>query len=144
MICTTKDNYVTNYQENNASWIVWLYSGLVVYQDDLRPGLYPPSAWERLYYYCHETGDYIKEMQIKFRSNAHRLTPEADGYYFSKGARGALCLPRTIGLFFVGTLNDEVLLVRPWKVPEMMPELFEERDPQKAGICLISKNIPPI
>lgn len=141
MLCTLKDDYVANYQEHNPCWIVTLNSGLVVYQDDFRPGLKLHSAWQRLHEYCKSHDEYITNMTIKFRSNAHRLPPNADGYYFSKGARGALCLDRTIGLFFVGTLNDGVLNVTCWKVPEMMPETTEQRNPHKAGLCLISKDI---
>jgi len=141
MICTKRDNYVANYQEGNPSWIVKLSSGLAIFQDDLRPGVTPLSAWERLYNHCKDTGDYITSMKIKFRSNGHQLPENADGYYFSKGARGGLSLSRTIQLFFVGTLNQGILKVTCWKTPEMMPETTEERDPTKAGICLISKDI---
>lgn len=143
MICTQRDNYVVNYQESNPSWIVELESGLVVFQDDFRPGVEPFSAWERLYNHCHTEKDYIRGMTIKFRSNAQRIPDNADGYYFSKGVRGALFLTRTINLFFVGTLNEGVLRVQCWKVPEMLPEAIEERDIKKAGLCLISRDTPP-
>lgn len=143
MICTQHDNYIVEYQENNPSWTVTLESGLTVFQDDLRPGVEPHSAWERLYNYCHLNNDYVKSMTIRFRSNVHHISDNADGYYFSKGARGLLCSTRTINLFFVGTLNQGILRVQCWKVPEMLPEAIEERNIEKAGLCLISRDIPP-
>lgn len=143
MICTAKDKFIHNYQETYPSWEIMLDSGLIVYQDDYRPGVKPYSAWERLYHYCHESNDFINRMTIRFRSNVHALPEGADGYYFSKGVRGGIYSTRTLHLFFVGTLIKDVLTVQCWKVPEMMPEVIEERDPYKAGLCLISKNIPP-
>jgi hypothetical protein len=110
MICTERDNYIVNYQECNPSWIVRLSSGLAVFQDDGRPGVTPESAWLRLRAHCQETGDYITEMKIKFRSNVHVLPANADGYYFSKGARGGLSMTRTMQLFFVGVLNQLCLI----------------------------------
>jgi len=144
MICTTKDQYIVNYQETYPCWVVTLSSGLVVFQDDFRPGIEPHSAWERLYHYCHANDDYISKMIVRFRSNVQSLPENADGYYFSKGVRAGIYAVRTLHLFFTGTLNNGLLEVQCWKVPEMIPELIEERDPHKAGLCLISKDIPPI
>jgi hypothetical protein len=142
MICTKRDNFVENYQEANPCWIVWLASGLVVFQDDGRPGE-KHSAWVRLREYCWQSNDYITDMIIKFRSNSHRLPSNADGYYFSHGARGGFGMDKTLQLFFVGTLRHNILQVECWKVPEMLKEKVEERDPEKAGICLISKDMNP-
>ena len=140
MICTEKDDYINDYYENNPAWTVTLNNGLKVFQDDGRQGT-TISAWERLYNYCNKTDNYIVNMTIGFRCNVHHLKSGADGYYFSKGVRGALCLTKSIPLFFVGTYNNDKLLVTCWKVPEMLEETTEERDPTKAGICLIKRNI---
>ena len=142
MICTEYDDYVRDYQEMYPSWVVGLHSGLVVYQDDYR--VEPYSAWERLYNYCQENNDFIQSMRIQFRSNVHQLPDHADGYYFSKGVRGCWGMTKTMQLFFVGILNQGVLNVTCWKVPEMMKEVTEERDPTKAGICLIRNNAIPL
>ncbi len=143
MICTQHDDFIVNYQETSPCWVAWLNSGLVVYQDDYRPNIEPPSAWARLYNHCKETGDYIINMQIKFRSNVKSLPANADGYYFSKGARGSFGQPKTHQLFFVGTVQHDVLNVTCWKVPEMLEEKTEERNINEAGICLIRKNTNP-
>lgn len=139
MICTERDNFIANYQEQFPSWVVWLNSGSVVFQDDGRPKVTPYSAWERLYYYCEQTQDFIVKMSIKFRSNAHQLPSYADGYYFSKGVRGGLFLDKTLQLFFIGTLQNNKLEVTCWKVPEMIPEETSPRNPDEAGICLIKR-----
>jgi len=141
MICTEFDNFAREYRECNPSWMVHLVSGIVVYQDDKRPDVKPYSAWERLRNYCINNNDYIVDMQIRFRSNIKQLPSNADGYFFSKGARGGFGMVKTHQLFFVGTLNNNKLLVTCWKTPEMLEEKTEERNPKEAGICLIAKNI---
>ena len=82
-------------------------------------------------------------MMIQFRSNKHQLPSNADGYYYSKGVRGSFGSPVTLQLFFVGTLENDVLNVSCWKVPEMLKEKTETYDIEKAGICLIRKSISP-
>jgi len=139
MICTERDKFVANYIESLPSWVVWLNSGLVVFQDDGRPGVAPLSAWERLYDYCQTHNDYIVKMNIRFRSNVHTLPSDAEGYYFSKGVRGSFGMPITHQLFFVGALQNDRLKVTCWKVPEMLEEKTETRNPNEAGICLIRK-----
>lgn len=140
MICTTEDNYVLEYRETMPSWIVWLNSGLAVFQDDGKPGVEEYSAWIRLRNYCQETGDYIVGMMIRFRSNTHSLPENADGYYFGKGARGSFELPKTHQLFYVGTLQNDVLNVECWKVPEMLYEYTEQRPIDEDNPCLIKRN----
>jgi len=139
MICTERDEFVINRQELFPCWTVSLNSGVTVYQDDGRPGVEPYSAWERLYNHCKENNDYITDMVIRFRSNIHRLPPNADGYFFAKGARAGFAFP-TMDLFFVGTLQNGKLLVTCWKTPEMLKEETEERNPDEVGICLIRKS----
>jgi len=143
MICTELDQYAQDYQELYPSWVVWLNNGTTVFQDDNRPGVEPHSAWNRLHSHCLYTGEYITSMQIKFRSNAYMLPQNADGYYFSKGVRAGFSNTKTLQLFFVGILNQGVLNVTCWKVPEMMKEKTEEREVDENNICLIrNKNIP--
>jgi hypothetical protein len=143
MICTELDKFVRELHEGTPSWIAGLNTGQTVFMDDGRPGL-THSAWVRLGEHCQNTGDYIVNFAVQFRSNRQHILPnDADGYYFSKGARGGFALPKTHQLFFVGTLVNQKLLVTCWKVPEMLQEYTEERDPSQAGICLIKRNILP-
>ena len=119
-VCTVWDSYVADYAEGNPQWRVVLNNGEHVYQDDHRPGEYPTSAWLRLHEYCQENNLYIVDMNIRFRDNAYALASNADGYYFSLGVRAGLSCPVSMPLFFVGTLQNGVLMVQCWKVPEMM------------------------
>ena len=43
-------------------------------------------------------------------------------------------------LYIVGTLNDGVLRVEKWKVPELIKEGTELRNASIAGDCLISRH----
>ena len=138
-LCTKMDGFATEFYERNARWVVRLHSGLVVFQDDGRPGL-KHSAWKRLYDYCQETKDYIVEMSFGFRSNKKQLPSNAEGYFFCKGAMGCFGSDKTIDHFIVGTLNGGKLITTKWKVPEMLDQEVEKRDPNEAGICLIKKN----
>ena len=138
-VCKTWDEYMVNYAESNPIWIVILNNGETVYRDDGRPGLSVHNAWRRLYHYCEENNLYIVSMTIGFRDNRYALAANADGYYFSLGARGMFGGDKTTQLFFVGTLKDEVLLVTCWQVPAMMQEESEVRSVEKCGECLIQK-----
>ena len=140
MLCNVEDDFSRDYYENNPRWVVVLSNGESVFQDDGRPGVEPRSAWERLHNYCKDNNLHIQSMSIMFRSNRQALPSNMDGYYFSKGSRGAFGFPKTMQLFFVGILNNGKLEVSCWKVPEMVKEKTEERDPTQAGICLIQKD----
>jgi len=134
------DDFLQQYIEGCPRWEVTLNNGEHFCQDDGRPGLKPRSAWLRLGKYCQENDLYITNMLIGFRDNVHHLPPDQDGYYFSHGARGAFGNPKTMKLFFVGALQNGVLEVTCWKVPEMLKEATTIRDVNGAGECLITKN----
>ncbi len=139
-VCTTWDTYMEMYAESNPHWRLVLNNGQHVYQDDHRPGETPTSAWLRLREYCETNNLYIVDMNIRFRDNAYALPSNMDGYYFSLGVRAGLSCPVAMPLFFVGTLQNEVLMVQCWKVPEMLYEWTEERGLGEAVECLIRKN----
>ena len=141
MICTVRDDFIEHYIETYPRWEVQLSNGEHVFQDDGRPGVDPASAWLRLYDYCCKHNVYIKDMLIGFRSNTYSLPSNMDGYFFSKGAIGVFGGTKTISIFFVGILKNNILEVTRWKVPEMLKEETEIRDIEKAGECLIQKNM---
>lgn len=128
-VCKTFD---PDYAEGNPRWQVILNNDETIYSDNNNP-----SAWIRLDKYCKDKGLHISSMSFGFRSNMVHLPANADGYFFCKGARGLMGADRTLQLFIVGTLQNGVLSVQYWKVPEMLPEQTEERDPTGAGECLI-------
>ena len=143
-VCKQFDEFIQTYAECTPRWEVVLNNNERIFQDDDRPGMQPKSAWLRLREYCEEHNLYIKEMTIMFRDNVFALPSNADGYFFSKGARGMFGSTRTMLLFFVGTLQSGRLEVSCWKVPEMLKEWTEERNPNEANECLIQrKDLPP-
>ena len=138
-VCKVFDEFMQNYAECCPRWEVVLNNSERIYQDDGRANIEPQSSWLRLNNYCKENNLYIKEMVIMFRDNVFALPSNMNGYFFSKGARGMFGSTRTMQLFFVGTLQNGSLEVSCWKVPEMLKEWTETRDPEKAGECLIKK-----
>jgi hypothetical protein len=138
-VCKVWDSYMAYYAENNPIWTVIFNNGETVYRDDGREGLETNSAWIRLYDYCKENSLYITNMTIGFRDNVYSLRANQDGYYFALGALGMFGYDKTLQLFFVGTLQNGHLSVQSWKVPEMLDRDWDDRDPEKAGVCLIKK-----
>ena len=139
-VCTTWDSLMVSYAEGCPHWQVVLNNGENVFQDDGRPGEFPTNAWLRLKEYCEKNDLYIVDMNIRFRDNVYAKPSNMDGYNFALGVRGAFGSTVTMQLFFVGTLQTEVLKVQCWKVPEMLYEWTEERDPEGTPECLIRKN----
>lgn len=127
--------------EGNTVWVVTLNNDEVVYQDDGRPGEEIESAWIRLGEYCKENNLFIKDMHIRFRSNCIGLDSNCDGYYFIKSVRAYWGSDRNLFFYIVGTLKDNKLFTRKYRVPELQFDDAEFRDPYKAGVNLICKNI---
>ena len=44
-----------------------------------------------------------------------------------------------IHTYSIGELKGESLKVQTWRLPELVPERFEERDPYQSPDCLITK-----
>ena len=134
------DSYVNQYADCNPIWIAKLSNDETVYQDDGRPDVEPESAWLRLKEYCESNNLYIKSMQVRNRSHVEDVGSGHDGYFFCKGAGALLFQDLTVHTFNIGHLENEKLYVRTWRLPELVPERFEERDPYKASPeCLIVK-----
>jgi hypothetical protein len=129
-----------DYTESNTIWTVCLNNKETVYQDDHRD--IRNNSWLTLKEYCNKNNLYITNMSISFRNNVHVLPSDADGYYFAKGVRGFFGYKKNINLFFVGTLQNGVLEVSSWKVPELLKDYTEIRNLQdkENHTCLIKKN----
>lgn len=134
------DSYINQYADSNPIWIAKLSNGETVYQDDGRPNVQPESAWLRMKQYCEENDLYIESIQVRNRSHVEDVGVGHDGYFFCKGAGALLFQDLTIHTFNIGHLEDEKLHVRIWRLPELIPERFEERDPYEVSHeCLIVK-----
>ena len=133
------DTYINVYADNNPLWIATLSNGETIYQDDGRPNVEPASAWIRLKRYCKINDVYITNMKIRNRSHVQDIGSDYDGYFFCKGAGGLLFGDMTLHTFIIGTLAGEKLSVKKWRLPELISEESEERDPYELPECIIAK-----
>ena len=138
-VATELDDYVSVYADSNPIWMVTLSNGEHVYQDDNRPNVYPESAWRRLKIYCEENDLHITEMKIRNKGNVKSVESNCDGYFFSKAAGAFLFGDETLHSFVIGTLKDSILHVRKWRLPELVSEWGETRDPAESEESLITK-----
>lgn len=136
-----EDDYTMELETDRktALWRAELSDGSVVCMDDHRPGVQPHSAWVRLAEHVGRTGLRIRRLWLQFRSNHKRdiLPADADGYFFCKSALGSWGNPETFSFYLVGYLQSEKLVVQRWSVPDLNLVDAEERDPARAGDCLI-------
>lgn len=133
------DAYINVYADNNPLWVATLSNGETVYQDDGRPNIKPASAWIRLKAYCEINDLYITNIKVRNRSHIEDIGSNYDGYFFCKGAGGVMFGDMTIHTFIIGTLTGEKLSVRKWRLPELIAEGVEERDPYDLPECIIAK-----
>jgi len=134
------DSYINQYADSNPIWIAELSNGETVYQDDGRPNVKPESGWLRMKQYCEENNLHIESIKVRNRSHIEDVGSGYDGYFFCKGAGALLFQDLTVHTFNIGHLKDDKLYVRTWRLPELIPERFEERDPYKVSSeCLIIK-----
>ena len=138
-VSTELDSYVSIYADSNPIWTVTLSNGESVYQDDDRPDVYPESAWARLKIYCEENDLHITDMKIRNKGNVQSIESNCDGYFFCKGAGAFLFGGETVHSFVIGVLKDNTLHVRKWRLPELIFEMEERRDPSKSTESLIVK-----
>lgn len=138
VICTIQDDFV----KEKVHWIANLNSGLTVYQDDHRPGIQPYSAWVRLKEYLTETGDYITNMYLQFRSHIEKPLPEnCDGYFFAYNDIAISISKITLSFYKIGFLKGKVIVIQRWKIPELLPAGVEFRNDDAASLaCLIRRN----
>lgn len=120
--------------QGRAIWIADLSDGRSVYEHE-RAG----STWLALGSFVRESGIRIVDLRLKFRSiTKMNLVPrDTQGYFFCKSAAGMFGTPDTFNFYLVGSLHNDILRVQRWSVPELILIETQERDPGKAGQCLI-------
>ena len=134
------DSYINQYADSNPIWIAELSNGETVYQDDGRPNAEPESGWLRMKQYCEENNLHIESMKVRNRSHVEDIGSGYDGYFFCKGAGALLFQDLTVHTFNIGHVENGKLYVRTWRLPELIPERFEERSLYDAPYeCLITK-----
>lgn len=143
-VCFIEDEFIANRLEGHSRWVITLNSGHTIWQDDDREGTEPKSAWIRLGNYCRESGDFITNFIIQFRSHKEHLPPNQDGYYFVKSILGSFHTHENFHFMVAGwTLNENpngcIIRTREYKIPELIEISSEDREVEKDDICLIRK-----
>jgi|TARA_R110000751_G_scaffold276860_3_gene378078 hypothetical protein len=133
------NDYVIKYADNNPIWIATLSNGETIYQDDDRPNIEPASAWVRLKQYCEENSFHITNLKVRNRTHIEEVGSGHDGYFFCKGAGALMFSDFVVHTYNIGVLKGDKLKVQIWRLPELLPERFEERDPYQSPECLITK-----
>lgn len=131
MLCTIEDDYV----RNRPRWVATLSDGVVVYGDDDRPGVEPPSAWVRLRTHCLEQGVGISRLHFQFRSNVQHLPP-SEGYFFARTACG-VDSGWTFDGVRIGYVVGETVFTVHYKTPELVVIDQDERPLDRASECII-------
>lgn len=140
-----EDEVIANNIEGHSRWVAKLSNGENIYQDDFRT--YDNfsderrySTWTRLRYYCYDNNLYIVGMLLQFRSNVQHLPENAEGYYFCKSILGSLASAKNWHFFVAGAVQNGILTVNRWRVPELIVTEQEVREIKKDDICLILKD----
>ena len=133
------DTYINVYADNNPLWIATLSNGETIYQDDGRPNVEPPSAWVRLKKYCEVNNLHITNIKVRNKSHIEDVGSGYDGYFFCKSVGALMFGDMTQHSFVLGVLEGEKLSVRKWRLPELIPEEVEERNPYDLPECIIAK-----
>ncbi len=133
-ITTQNDEYLKERWESKSRWHITLSDGTEVYQDDERAGR--PSWLDLSDYLKEHPGLTIRSMYFGFRDNTVQLPDNADGYFFRYG------LLASWGGFekhsyIAGYLQDGVLTVLKYELPEMAYLGTETRNIEDAGPSLI-------
>jgi hypothetical protein len=131
-VCKVTDDHVPTLR-----WVVQLDNGETIYQDDGRPGMDPPSAWIRLGNYVRNNGFKIVGLLFQFRSHNVHIEPNAEGYYFAKGAIGYAGAPETFQQFVAGFLKEGIIYKTWFQVPELIVSQTGEQLAETAGLSLI-------
>ena len=122
------NDYVIKYADNNPIWIATLSNGETIYQDDDRPKQY-----------CEENSFHITNLKVRNRTHIEEVGSGHDGYFFCKGAGALMFSDFVVHTYNIGVLKGDKLKVQIWRLPELLPERFEERDPYQSPECLITK-----
>src|SRR5688500_18570136 len=129
MVCKQEDAYIFE----QPRWIAHLSNGEKVYKDDGRPGENPPQAWLRLADYCRQTGLYLVNLTLQFRSHHEAPLPaNAEGYFFRNKAEGIMNSSYTAESYLIGYQQGELLHVQQWKIPELIKITDEIRSIESA------------
>jgi hypothetical protein len=130
-----EDEYSRELWLNSALWTAELSNGEFVVQDDGRPGLKPESAWLRLGEYVRQNNLRIVGLSIRFRNEPPIVLPrDAKGYFFRKSLGAFLYTEHIFQFYIIGYLDNHLVRVSKYKVPEMILVEQSDRDAEDEGM----------
>jgi len=122
-VCKNPNDSFVNEQ---LRWVATLSNKEKIYQDDGRPGCFPPSAWLRLKLYLQENNLYITGMLLQFRSHIINIGHNYQAYFFSKGVGACMMMSHqdgyssTLNYFLVGYKDNHQVYIKKYQVPELI------------------------
>lgn len=149
-ICTEQDQYILDWLEWKARWVVTLSNGLTVYQDDGRYSVDGSSdnAWLRLKNYCLLEKVYPLNVKFQFRQNEMNF-PNHRSYLLTLGSGGEIYSGITHSYLIIGYPQfNSSNFIQTWvKCPEMSmtrTEVLSEEEIKSGPFkdALIECNIP--
>ncbi len=137
LITTEWDDYLQERMELKSRWEVTLSNGVRVFQDDERQGR---PSWIGLKEYLSLNPElHIVRMFMGFRDHIIVLPENCDGYFFRYALISCWGAWEKHS-FIIGTLNDGVLSVDKYELPEVVFMGTEIRSIDDAGESLIVKS----
>lgn len=120
------DDWLLSTRESTPRWVAVLSDGSEHYQDDGRPDT-DEVAWIRLRDKCRESGLFITDMYLVFRSHTERREhyKGADGYWFRFGVKAGFGVGRNkktkqINSCLIGVIRGQEMSVDNWRIPELI------------------------
>jgi len=104
-----------------GGWVVELSDGSRLYQTG-------PNAWAGLLEHLEETGLEINRLGVKFMDHEEWLPAGKDGYCAYNGVVGIYGLDWTVQKCNIGYVQDNQVLVKHYRKPEMLLVDEDERD----------------
>lgn len=136
-LCIEENNETQDYMEGNTRWVVTLNDGVRVYCYDGK--ITEGSDWIKLRNYCNDMDRYITDMHIHFRSNTVSLPSNKEGYFFRRSVLGGFGMEVCEEFMLIGYIENGKVLVKKYRVPEMLLQYNETREIEDCGESLITK-----
>lgn len=145
MIITEKDYNsleLQEYYENHPRWIITIKNE----KDEeffARPNKHPAECWKELRRFLVDNKNYeVIGMMVGFRDNLIALPAQAEGYYFRCSILATYNWEKHS--FIIGALENGILTVAKYELPEVIYLGSEQRNPLEAEESLIwRKNNQP-
>lgn len=134
MLVFQEDDREVEFREGNARWVAVLSDGRTAY-DNNREDV---STWSELHDYCYAEGVWVTKLYAHFRSNYIHIPEGKDGYFFSRSVMGSLVEGSNTYYFLLGWLENDLIHIQKYRIPEMTLVETETRNPIGLDKQLIS------